>query len=144
MKTSKNNVTKDNKEYIEVLGDTVYGSHMILTIIISVCLGLGGFLLGQYIFTNVASENMVDSYSLLLGIAGLIIALAINSLLFKPKRKLLEEENSLSKMNEIFTDYHLNLEEEREDIKNNPTVTREMKKQGIYNMFFPDEEEHKK
>jgi len=142
-KKSKTNYNEENKEYVEVLGDTVYGKHMIITIIVSVFLGLGGFLLGQQIFPNIAPENMVNSYSLLLGIAGLVIALLINSILFKPKRKLIEEEGTGEKVNEVFEDYQMNIDEEREAIKNNPIVVNEMKEQGIYNMFFPEKEDRK-
>ncbi|ALC88980.1 hypothetical protein AM500_03585 [Bacillus sp. FJAT-18017] len=142
-KNLKGNHDSDPHEYIEVLGDTVYGKHMIITIVVSVFLGLGGFLLGKEIFPNIAPENMVSSYSLLLGIAGLVIALIVNSFLFKPKRRLVEEESSVEKIHEIFHDYQLDLDEERKEIKNNPVVEKEMKEQGIYNMFFPEKEENK-
>lgn len=138
---------KNNKqsemEYVEILGDTVYGKHMITTIIVSGTLGLGGFLLGQMIFPKIAPENMIDSYSLLLGIAGLVLSLIINSLIFKPKRKLIEEESTVDKINEIFEDYGLDIEEEREAIKKDPVMMQEMKAQGIYNMFFSNEEARK-
>lgn len=134
--------TSDGKEveFVEVLGDTVYGKHLIVTILVSGSLGLGGFLLGQRIFPYIAPENMQNSYSLLLGVAGLVLSLIINSLLFKPKRKLVEEESTEDKLKEIFDDYGLNLDEEREAIKNDPAILKELKEQGIYNMFFSEKE----
>ena len=137
---SQKNVGQKEVEYVEVLGDTVYANHLIITIIVSGSFGLGGFLLGQKIFPGIAPENMANSYSLLLGIAGLVIALIINSFLFKPKRKLVEEESTGDKLLEIFGDYGLDIEEEREAIKNNPDILKELKDQGIYNMFFNDKE----
>lgn len=144
MKSQSDNV-KNRKtkkvEFIEVLGDTVYGSHMLITIIVSGSFGLGGFLIGKQIFPTISPENMVDSYSLLLGIAGLVIALVINSLLFKPKRKVVEEESTGDKINEIFEESGLSITEEREAIRNSPVIIKEMKELEVYNMFFPDRED---
>lgn len=137
----KYNREKKEIEYVEVLGDTVYGRHMLITVIVSGSLGLGGFLIGKQIFPKVSPENMVDSYSLLLGIAGLVMALVINSFLFKPKRKLVEEESTGDKISELFEESGLSITEERESIKNNPIILKEMKELEVYNMFFPDREE---
>lgn len=136
-----NNREKKEIEYVEVLGDTVYGRHMLITVIVSGSLGLGGFLIGKRIFPKISPENMVDSYSLLLGIAGLVMALVVNSLLFKPKRKLLEEESTGDKISELFEESGLSITEERESIRNNPIILKEMKELEVYNMFFPDRED---
>lgn len=144
---SKTNSQRQNGdeavEYVEVLGDTVLGKHMIISIIVSVFLGLGGFLLGKEIFPKIAKENMVNSYSLLLGIAGLVVALFINTALFKPKRELVEEDSSVEKISEVFDEYKFDIEEERKVIKNDPTLEKEMKEQGIYLMFFNEKESEK-
>lgn len=124
-------------EFVEVLGDTVYGKDLIFSIIGSAFLGMGGFLLGKQIFPIFAAENMINSYSLLTGIAGLVIALIINSFLFKPKRKLIEEKGTAGQVKEIFDDYQLDLDQERKAIRDNPAIMKEMKEQGIYEMFFP-------
>lgn len=142
-KLQQKNNEQNEIEYVEVLGDTVYGKHMITTIFVSGILGLGSFLIGQNIFPKIAPEEMINSYSLLLGIGGLVLSLIINALIFKPKRKLIKEESTVDKINEIFEDYGLNIEEEREAIKNDPVIMKEMKEQGIYNMFFSNEEARK-
>ncbi len=67
--------------YIEVIGDTVYGKHLMTTIVISISVSLLGFFIGQKIFPAIAPEEMVQSYSLLLGIAGNLLALLINTFL---------------------------------------------------------------
>ncbi|MEI3614587.1 hypothetical protein [Pseudogracilibacillus sp. SO30301A] len=66
--------------YVEVIGDTVYGKHLITTITISVSFSLIGFFIGKQIFPSIAPAEMVQSYSLLLGIAGSLIALILNTL----------------------------------------------------------------
>jgi uncharacterized membrane protein YgaE (UPF0421/DUF939 family) len=97
---------------------------------------LGFFYLGKFIFPKVAPENMVQSYSLLLGIAGSLIALIVNALLFKPKRKLLETAGSEEELRVIYNNLQLDLESERENIANDPVIIEEMQEQGIYDMFF--------
>ncbi|MBM7599340.1 hypothetical protein JOC34_001708 [Virgibacillus halotolerans] len=140
----KDKLTAAKQEsYVEVIGDTVLGKHLITTIIISVFLSLGFFHLGKFIFPKVAPENMVQSYSLLLGIAGSLIALLVNALLFKPKRKLLESSGTTEELSIIYKDLQLDLEDERESITNDPVTMEEMKEQGIYDMFFSDEEDRK-
>lgn len=126
--------------YVEVIGDTVLGKHLIITIIISVFLSLGFFYLGKIIFPKVAPENMVQSYSLLLGIAGSLIALLVNALLFKPKRKLLETSGTTEELSIIYKELQLDLEDERESIASDPVTIEEMKEQGIYDMYFSDKE----
>jgi uncharacterized membrane protein YgaE (UPF0421/DUF939 family) len=129
--------TKKRVNYVEVIGDTVYGKHLIISIIISISFSLGLFHLGKFIFTQLAPENMVQSYSLLLGIAGSLIALLVNALLFKPKRKLLETSGTNEELGIVYSNLQLDLEAERESISNDPVTMEEMKEQGIYDMFFP-------
>lgn len=139
--TEEDKVNKDKQpSYVEVIGDTVLGKHLIITIIISVFLSLGFFYLGKFIFPKVAPENMVQSYSLLLGIAGSLIALLVNALLFRPKRKLLETSGTTEELSIIYKNLQLDLEDEQESITNDPVTMEEMKEQGIYDMFFSDKE----
>lgn len=133
---------RDNeKTYVEVIGDTVYGKHLIFTITLSITLSLIGFIIGQQIFPKIAPEQMVKSYSLMLGIAGSLIGLLINTLMFKPKRVLNETPNTSAELNEEYKKLQLDIEEERESILNDPVIAEEMKEQGIYNMFMDEEEE---
>lgn len=131
---------KNTQSYVEIIGDTVLGKHLIITIIISVSLSLCGYFLGRkIIFPAIAAEEMVQSYSLLLGIAGTVTGLIINTFLFKPKRTLNETASTNSELAEIYEKMHFDMEEERQSILNDPVTRNEMKEQGFYEMFIPDE-----
>lgn len=133
---------KKSQSYVEIIGDTVVGKHLILTIMISVALSFLGFFAGrELIFPRIAPEEMIQSYSLLLGIAGSITGLLINTFLFKPKRTLNETASTNSELSEIYEKLQLDMEEERESILKDPVTIQEMKEQGFYEMFIPDEEE---
>lgn len=135
---------KDNEKtitYVEVIGDTVYGKHLIITIALSVTLSLIGYFIGQRIFPSIAPEEMVQSYSLLLGIAGSLVALLINTFLFKPKRTLNEVPNTSDELEEVYKSLRLDIEEDRQSIKADPVLAQEMKDQGIYDMFMNEKED---
>jgi len=128
------------ESYVKVIGDTVYGKHLIAAICISVFLSLTGFFTGKAIFPYIAPDTMVQSYSLLLGIAGSLIGLLLNTFLFKPKRKLNETQGTNEELKEVYDELKLDIEEEREAILNDPVTMEEMKEQGIYDMFLSNEE----
>ena len=133
---------KSSQTYVEIIGDTVVGKHLIVTILISVVFSFIGFFIGrELIFPRIAPEEMVQSYSLLLGIAGSVTGLLINTFLFKPKRTLNETASTNNELSEIYKDLQLDMEEERESILNDPVTIQEMKEQGFYEMFIPDEGE---
>lgn len=125
--------------YLEILGDTVSPSHTIFSIVISIVLGLGGFLAGQTIFPAIAEERMVASYSLLLGIAGCAIALIVNAVLFRPKRTLIESQFGRKNSEDILADLQVDLKEEHEAIANDPVTKKEMEGLKILNIFIPNE-----
>lgn len=122
-------------EYLEILGDTVYPRNLIAAIALSIICSLGGYRLGLTIFPSIAKEEMVASYSLLLGIGGSLLSLFICSRLFKPSRILTEEETSEENMLEIFHDLQLDPEEEYQFIKNDPVTKKEMEALGILDKF---------
>ncbi|TQS76268.1 hypothetical protein DX933_02255 [Ornithinibacillus gellani] len=133
-----------NRTYVEVIGDTVYGKHLIMTITISVSFSLIGYFIGKQVFPSIAPAEMVKSYALLLGIAGSLIALFINTLLFKPKRTLNEVPNTSDELENVYKQLHFDIEEERQSILDDPVIAQEMKEQGIYNMFMKEEEDKQK
>jgi uncharacterized membrane protein YeaQ/YmgE (transglycosylase-associated protein family) len=117
------------KNYVEILGDTVSPYHTVLSVIISVGLGLGGFFIGKRLF-SAANPQTAQSYALLLGIFGCVIALVITSLLFHPKRILSETmENALAE------DFDVDLEEENEVIQRDPAIRKEMEELGIKDLL---------
>lgn len=57
---------KRSQAYVEIIGDTVVGKDLIMTISISVVLSFLGFFAGrELIFPRIAPEEMILSYSLL-------------------------------------------------------------------------------
>ncbi|MDM5228000.1 hypothetical protein QUF73_17895 [Cytobacillus sp. NJ13] len=131
------NLTQNNGEkmYLEILGDTILPNHLLLAIIISVGISLGGYNIGLWLFPSIASAQMVPSYSLLLGISGSVLSLVLCSLVFKPKRILIEEETSAESMIEVFKDLQLDPHEELELIENDPITKKELEELGVLNHF---------
>ncbi|BDH61674.1 hypothetical protein MTP04_18040 [Lysinibacillus sp. PLM2] len=123
------------EQYVEILGDTISGNQLITAIIFSVLISLAGFLIGQWIFPQIADEQMVDSYSLLLGIAGTVIMLVINSFIFRPKRILVDEEISYENMEEVFSSLQLDIDEELRLIEEDPTTKKELEDLGVLSIF---------
>jgi uncharacterized membrane protein YeaQ/YmgE (transglycosylase-associated protein family) len=126
---------KGQKKFLEILGDTIVPNQLLFAIILSVSISLGGYNIGLRIFPAVASENMVASYSLLLGIVGTVLSLALCSIIFKPKRILLEEETSFESMREVFEDLQLDPREELKLIENDPITKKELKDLGVFKHF---------
>lgn len=133
---------KDNDSYyVEILGDTVSPTNVLLSILISIVLGLGGFLIGKKFFPTIAEETMVNSYSLLLGIAGCVVALILCAILFRPKRILTEDKTDKKSARKLLTDLQIDLDEEQEVIKNDPTTRKEMEDLQLIDIFTPEEKE---
>ena len=132
---------KESKEktYVEILGDTVSPNHVILSIMISLILGLGGFFIGKRIFPGIADQQMVNSYSLLLGIVGCVIALIVCALLFHPKRILTEDPAAEKNSEELLRDLGVHLEEENDVISTDPVTRKEMEELGIKDIFTAKE-----
>lgn len=125
--------------YVEILDDTVSPTNVLHSIIISIVLGLGGFLIGQSFFPSVATEKMVDSFSLLLGIAGCVIALVLCAFLFRPKRILTESDTDRESVKKLLEDLQVDPQEELDVIKNDPAIRKEMEDLKIIDIFTPKE-----
>lgn len=134
---------KKDKEsyYVEILGDTVSPANVLLSVLISIVLGMGGFLLGKSYFPSIAEETMVDSYSLLLGIAGCVIGLVLNAILFRPKRILTEDQADRESTRKLLTDLQVDLDEEQEVLKNDPAIRKEMEDLQLIDIFTPEKKE---
>ncbi|MDI2589461.1 MULTISPECIES: hypothetical protein [unclassified Psychrobacillus] len=143
-KTDLNHNKKENRTYLEILGDTILPNHLLLAILLSVSVSLGGYNIGLRLFPSFASDNMVASYSLLLGILGSVLSLVISSIIFKPKRVLIEEETSSESMKQVFEDLQLDPVEELKLIENDPITKKELEELGVLNSFRALGGEHKK
>ena len=135
--SEKVDAIKDDK-YLEILGDTVLPANIVYSVLISLFFSLGGFFIGKKVFPLIAEENMINSYSLLLGIAGSVLALVISSRLFKPNRILNQAEGSSEGILEAYRDLQLNAEEEMELIINDPVTKKEMEELGILKNFVKE------
>ena len=121
--------------FVEILGDTISGKQLIISIILSVFVSIGGYKLGQYIFPKIADAQMVNSYSLLLGIGGTVTILLVNSIVFKPKRILIEDDISSGNMEEIFEDLQFDYEEEIRLLEEDPITRKELEELGVLSNF---------
>jgi len=141
---SSTDLNKKTKTYLEILGDTILPNQLLFAVLISVGISLGGYNIGLWLLPSIASDSMVASYSLLIGILGSVVSLVLCSILFKPKRILIEEETSSESMRQVFEDLQLDPLEELELIENDPVTMKEMEEFGILNSFKALREEHKK
>jgi len=132
--TEKQTVTSKQR-YLEVLGDTVVPSSILLSVVISMTCSIGGYFIGKNIFPSIAEPKMVASYSLLLGIGGSVLALIVCAKLFKPSRILKEEGSSIEGFQEILRDMQVDAKEEYELIVNDPVTRKEMEELGILDTF---------
>jgi hypothetical protein len=123
--------SKKDEQYIEVLGDTAKPNSLIYSVLIGLLCSFGFFFLGQYLFPLFVEDKMVASYSLFLGIAGTVISLVVNSIIFKPSRLLTEALTTTEGYNEVLKELNLDVEEEYEVYKNDPATRREMEEFGI-------------
>lgn len=126
---------KSSETYLEVLGDTVVPSSILLSVVISMTFSIGGYFVGKSIFPSIAEPKMVASYSLLLGIAGSVLALILCAKLFKPSRILKEEESSVESFQEILRDMQVDAKEEYQLIVNDTVTRKEMEELGILDTF---------
>ena len=143
-KSPTTDLNKKTKTYLEILGDTILPNQLLFAVLISVGISLGGYNIGLWLLPSIASESMVASYSLLIGILGSVISLVLCSILFKPKRILVEEETSSDSMRQVFEDLQLDPLEELELIENDPITKKELEEFGVLNSFLALREEKKK
>lgn len=117
----------EEKKFIEILGDTVSGNQLIISIILSVAASFLGYQFGQWFFPKFADPQMINSYSLLTGITGILIVVAINTILFKPKRILVEDEASSHSLKEAFEDLQIDIDEEIRLIEEDPVTKKSLR-----------------
>ncbi|MFD1206200.1 MULTISPECIES: hypothetical protein [Sporosarcina] len=135
MSSNQEKDSEKSRSFIEILGDTVSEKQLIVSVVLSVAVSIGGYKLGQWVFPKFADAQMVNSYSLLLGIAGTVGILFLNSYLFRPKRVLVEDEVSAENMEDVFADLQLDAEEEIRLIHEDPVTKKELEELGVLENF---------
>ncbi|GAA4617298.1 hypothetical protein [Saccharopolyspora hordei] len=81
---------QEERPYVQVWGDAVHPRHLWPAVLIGVVLGLGGLLVGEWVFAG-ASPELREGYALLTGLAGCLVAAVVSAKLFPPKRVVREQ-----------------------------------------------------
>lgn len=83
-----------NEELVEVWGDTVGFSSLVKSILIGAVLSVSFFYSSQWLLNQIVENpTLAHAYSMLCGLVGCILAGFICSILYKPKREILESED---------------------------------------------------
>ncbi|WP_312517190.1 hypothetical protein [Anaerospora sp.] len=129
----------EKKPYADVWGDTVDLKHLAIAMGIGIIISLSFYILGlNYLQANFSklAANLMTAYALLIGIAGCLLSAIISAKLFKPKRKLNEEEFSEADRLAALEELKIDIDKEAEELQSvGPKVIQEMKDLQIYDLF---------
>ncbi|TCL37349.1 hypothetical protein EV210_106218 [Anaerospora hongkongensis] len=129
----------EKKPYADVWGDTVDLKHLAIAMGIGIIISLLFYILGlNYLQANFSklAANLMTAYALLIGIAGCLLSAIISAKLFKPKRKLNEEEFSEGDRLAVLEELKIDIDKEAEELQFvGPKVIQEMKDLQIYDLF---------
>jgi len=129
----------EKKPYADVWGDTVDLKHLAIAMGIGIIISLSFYILGlNYLQANFPklAANLMTAYALLIGIAGCLLSAIISAKLFKPKRKLNEEEFSQADRLAVLEELKIDIDKEAEELQSvGPKVIQEMKDLQIYDLF---------
>ncbi|WP_312200449.1 hypothetical protein [Anaerospora hongkongensis] len=129
----------EKKPYADVWGDTVDLKHLAIAMGIGIIISLSFYILGlNYLQANVSklAANLMTAYALLIGIAGCLLSAIISAKLFKPKRKLNEEEFSEEDRLAVLEELKIDIDKEAEELQFvGAKVIQEMKDLQIYDLF---------
>lgn len=129
----------EKKPYADVWGDTVDLKHLAIAMGIGIIISLFFYILGlNYLQANFSklAANLMTAYALLIGIAGCLLSAIISAKLFKPKRKLNEEEFSEGDRLAVLEELKIDIDKEAEELQFvGPKVIQEMKDLQIYDLF---------
>lgn len=73
---------KTNTNYVKMWGEHVSLLHLVVAIIVNISVVL---------IVLLATVNLAKDYRLMIGLGALVIALIVNSSIFKPKRKVVSK-----------------------------------------------------
>ncbi|WP_293699788.1 hypothetical protein [uncultured Agrococcus sp.] len=130
-------MTQQQEEtYIEVWGDTVSPRHLLYSIIMGVGFATSVFLGGRWLLRALGTdEQMVGSYSLLIGIGACIVVAVVCARLFKPKRVLVENEYGASSRESAMDAMEAEVGPIGDPDTFPPAVLEEVKMLGLYDDF---------
>lgn len=142
---SDNTLPSTQRQLVEVWGDTADTRHLAWAIVLGIGISLPAFLLASRVLTGyVASPELAKAYAMLAGLAGCILAGVVCTLLFKPKRVVIEGEAA----DPVWRQEVLaKLAEETGGLGSvadlPPSVVHEMQELGIYQLFLDYETQQK-
>lgn len=129
----------EKKPYADVWGDTVDLKHLGIAMIIGIIISLSFYMFGlHYLKANFPklAANLMTAYALLIGISGCLLSAIVSAKLFKPKRKLNEEEFSEADRLAVLEELKIDREKEAAELETvGPQIIQEMKDLQIYDLF---------
>lgn len=124
-------------QLVEVLGDTVAPGHLAWAVIISLLCAFGGYFAGLRLFPALVAGALVNSYALLLSMIGCVLGLVANSLLFPPKRVVVEESVSLAERQRLLAELQVDPVEEGRLLAADPATRAELERLNLLALFQP-------
>ena len=91
------NMEHSNSNLVEVWGDTVDFRSMLFSIVIGSVVSTGTFLLAKFFMSSVSGDaTLLKGYAMLIGLGGCLLSGFICSVIFKPARTVIsnQEDNS--------------------------------------------------
>lgn len=124
--------------YLSIWGDTVDFRDFLCGLLIGVAFGAvcaDGGLAYLKTYHSGLSKGALMGAALMIGAVGSIVAGALSAFLFKPKRKI-SEENLTIEFKNLEEEFGVNLEEEAELLKTAPPeIIEELKGLNLYTLF---------
>ncbi|HCA5188314.1 TPA: hypothetical protein MW240_000158 [Acinetobacter baumannii] len=133
----KDVLSENNDELVEVWGDTVSFPALVKSILIGAVLSVSFFYSSQWALDKfVENQSLAHAYSMLCGLLGCLIAGFICSILFKPKREILESENQSMEWFEILIGQWEKEGKSIGEIHDLPEkIVQELKELNLYDAF---------
>ncbi|CAO3359213.1 hypothetical protein [Azospirillum palustre] len=125
---------------IEVWGDTVDSVHLGLAMAIGCAISLGAFLLANRILAGlVAAPEMARAYSMLVGLAGCLVAGALCARLFPPKREVVDRAADPAWRETLMAELRAEPGGFGRLADLPPAAVAELKEMGLYDLFAAEE-----
>ena len=134
----KNESRPPRWQLVEVWGDTADTRHLAWAIVLGIGISLPAYLLAARVLASfVSSPELAKAYGMLAGLAGCVLAGLICTVLFKPKRTVVEGHEATPFWRE---EVLAKLEEQSGHLGSvadlPPEVVQEMKELEIYDLFL--------
>lgn len=135
---------ENNEELVEVWGDTVSLSALIKSILIGAIFSVSFFYASQLFLTKIVeNQTLAHAYSMLCGLVGCLIAGFVCSILFKPKREILESENQSMEWFDLLIEQWEKEGKSIGELDELPEkIVQELKELNLYDAFLAHAQKH--